>query len=193
LHFFTFSTNTIKNMKLLNKSDKQLYILLAILIIVVFFMVILGSTLAYFNKSEKAGGNIQLGELDFNIVWNIPTNIVMPGDEISVNAKLENKVDSKQNLIPFYYRFQIEGSNFITLNYNQDDYIYDGNFYYYKFKVQPNEETTLFNSFLISKDLRESDMFSMGVIVDAVQSEHGAYEEIFPDAPTQWVEFIENN
>ena len=193
MHCFIFPANTIKNMKILKKIDKQFYILLAILTIVLFFMVIISSTLAYFSKSEKTSGSIQLGELDFNIVWNMPKRIIMPGDNVSTNVTLENKVQGKENLIPFYYRFQITNSNFISLNYDTTKFIYDGNFYYYKFKVQPNENSALFNSFTISKDLRSSDTLSLGIIVDAVQSEYGAYKEIFTDAPTEWVEFIENN
>lgn len=180
-------------MRIINKFDKQLYILLAILLIVLFFMVIIGSSLAYFSRNEKISGNIQLGELDFNIVWDIPASVVMPGDSVNTNVKIENKVEGKENLIPFYFRFQITSSNFISLNYDKTKFIYDENFYYYKYKVQPNEETLLFNSFAISKDLRESDTLSLGVIVEAVQSEYGAFKEFFTDAPTQWVEFIENN
>ncbi len=187
--------------KRLIKENKDLIIILAIITIVIIFMFTISFTLSFFKKQIDSSGEITLGELDYNILINYDTsNEIMPGDDVELSIKVENKVKNKPNLVPFYFRFEIlNGSeeydpSLITL-LNADDYIYYGNFWYYKHKVLKNETANLLKSIHIDEELtqNESEYFDLQVLVEAVQSEHGAYKEVFEDAPEEWKRFVENN
>lgn len=181
-------------MEINKKINTQIYIIFTILIIVVFFMVFFSATLSYFKNQTNAAGQITLGELDFNIIISFPNNSVMPGDTIETNATIENKVKNKTNLIPFYFRFKLDNAEYIQLNINTNNFVLGEDGYYYcKTKVLKNDSKVLFNSFKIDENLQDINSLNFGISVDAVQSEFGAYKDIFPTAPIEWVEFIENN
>ena len=167
--------------KRLIKENKDLIIILAIITIVIIFMFTISFTLSFFKKQIDSSGEITLGELDYNILINYDTsNEIMPGDDVELSIKVENKVKNKPSLITLL---------------NSDDYIYDGNFWYYKHKVLKNETANLLKSIHIDEELtqNESEYFDLQVLVEAVQSEHGAYKEVFEDAPEEWKRFVENN
>lgn len=155
-------------------------------------------SLAYFTSTKNLSGDIQLGELDFEIlVDSISKTNIMPGDELNVNISVVNKVANKKNLIPFYFRFCFldnDIKNIINFNCDDDNFISDNNYYYYKYKVKVNETVNLVNSIKINEFLTQKDAkpLSLEIMVDAVQSEFDAYKEIFSDAPKEWLEFIEN-
>ena len=180
---------------------KDLIILLTIIILLIVFIFLISSTLSYFKKSTQVSGNIQLGELDFTInVSNISNKLYLPGDTVDLNINIENKSGLKTNLVPFYFRFKIiKGdenykSDYISLTTAQD-FITDDNYYYYKNKVFFGDKVELLKNLVIDTRFTDQDIKSLEVyiLVDAVQSEYGAYKEIFHDAPLEWVEFIENN
>ena len=184
--------------KLFNKY-KDLTFLFTILFLVSITLVVLSFSIAYFSTNKSASGGITLGELDYEIVVNnIEDKILMPGDNIDVDVTIQNSVNGKKNLVPFYFRYKI-------LNKETDckfikpaeitDFIYDGDFYYYKYKLEKNKSTNLFKKIIVDENLTQQDAndFDLLIYVDAIQSEYGAYKELFPDAPKEWVEFIENN
>ena len=181
------------------KEYKDLTFLITIVLLISLSFVVLSFTIAYFASNDIKQGDITLGELDFDIVTTYTeTKKIMPGDEVDVSAKIVNSVKNKKNLVPLYFRFKVLNGenfyNFITLNVDEK-YIYDGNYYYYKYKVQKDKSAIMFDKIIISDKLTEKDVEDLGLIltVDAVQSEYGAYKDEFSDAPKEWVDFIENN
>lgn len=187
-------------MNKLLKKHIDLIIIVSILLLVSVLLFIFSFTLAYFNNKKEISGQISLGELDYTItVQNLSQNNVLPGDEIETKVNLENKVTGKTNLIPFYFRFKVLNdennlSNIVQVDIDEN-FIYDGNFNYYKHKLQFGEKVNLFNKIKISKSLTKENAEDLNifVLVEAVQSEYDAYKEIFYDAPLEWVQFIENN
>ena len=90
------------------KKHKDLVIILIIFFAVLVFMVILSVTFAFFQESKSLSGQITLGELDYTInVNNVSQNLLLPGDNLVVNVNIENSVNGKINLVPFYFRFKI--------------------------------------------------------------------------------------
>lgn len=180
---------------------KDLIIILSILILIIFFIIFFSTTLSYFKKTNEISGQIQLGELDYTINLNSENDkLYLPGDDVNMDLNIENKVDLKTNLIPFYFRFKIIKGNedynldFITLH-SSEDFILDNNFYYYKYKLNFGDKATLINKIHIDENFTNQDIkeIDLAILVDAVQSEYGAYKEVFDDAPVEWIEFIENN
>ncbi|MGN1207980.1 MAG: hypothetical protein ACI4TI_00740 [Christensenellales bacterium] len=183
------------------KENKDLLMVLTIIFIIVLSMLILSYTLAFFKSKAEAVGEITLGELDYSI--NIDYDFgkeIMPADDVEILVSVENKVKNKSNLVPFYFRFQILNGateynrNLITL-FSPEEYVYGNSFWYYTKKVQQNEQAKLIKSIHISEDLTqgESEYFDLQILVEAVQSEYGAYKDVFDNAPSEWVKIIENN
>lgn len=184
---------------ILNKNSEYI-LFITIILIVIFSILMLLVSVAYYQTKKQTEGEIFLGELDFNI--NVSSNqvdLVMPGDEVPMSIVVENKVENKTNLVPFYFRFKVlDGQNDYDkkfLKFNQNDYIFKDSFYYYKHKVNAGQSAKLISSIIVPSSLsqNQSELFDLQVFVEAVQSEFGAYKDIFYDAPSEWVEFIENN
>lgn len=177
--------------------NKDLIYLFSILFLFSIFLVVVSFSIAYFTSIKNITGNIQLGELDFEILVDTKdANNIMPGDELDININVGNKVANKKNLIPFYFRFCFLDNgikNIIDFKKN-DNFIKDDNYYYYKYKVKVNDTVNLINSIKINESLSQNEVksLSLEIMVDAVQSEYGAYKEVFKDAPKEWIEFIEN-
>lgn len=188
-------------MNKLLKKHKDLVIILTIFMLVLVFMVIISATLSFFNASKQATGDIILGELDYTInVNNISQTLLLPGDDLNVNVNIQNKVENKTNLVPFYFRFKILNGetpyNLSLVNLiTGENYISSGDFYYYKYKLSAGESAKILDRITIDETLTEENILNLdlSILVDAVQSEHGAYKEVFQDAPIEWIEFIENN
>lgn len=184
--------------KLLNKR-KYIIVLLAIIFFLLFLFIF--STIAFFSASKKAEGDITLQELDYQIlIDNNSKNLIVPGDNLDISVVLENKVENKNNLVPFYFRFKIlnglddYNSSHVTLT-TCDDFVFDNNFFYYKFKLNFQESVEIVKNIILDKNLTQQNVeeLNLQILVEAVQSEFDAYKEIFFDAPSEWVEFIENN
>lgn len=188
-------------MNKLLKKHKDLIIILVIFVFVLVFMVIISSTFAYFKNDKNVIGEIKLGELDFEILTDATTfKNLLPGDSVNYNVKIENKVANKKNLVPFYFRFKIannDNEKFLNLiNFNTGiNYIKKDNFYYYKNKLNVGESVKLVDKIQINTEMTNKDINAINfiILVEAVQSENGAFKEIFEDAPEEWIEFIENN
>ena len=187
-------------MNKLLKKHKDLLIILTIFMLVLVFMVIISATLSFFNTSKKINGEIILGELDYTInVNNISQKLLLPGDDLKVNVNIENKVTNKSNLVSFYFRFKILNGeapyNLSLVNLIAgENYITSNNFYYYKYKLNAGESTKILDRITIEETLEEENVqnLDLSILIDAVQSEHGAYKEVFQDAPQEWIDFIEN-
>lgn len=177
-----------------NKKNKELIILLIIFLSIVSLLLLMGSTFSFFKKESTASGQIQLGELDFTITTSKYNKIIMPGDLINLTATISNKVEGKTRLIPFYFRFKLTNDESCEITPNMDNFILgQDDYYYYKYKLTPDSNQTLFSSIKIYENVSSASSINISIIIDAVQSEHEAYQEIFENAPSEWVEFIENN
>jgi len=187
-------------MSKLLKKHKDLIIILAIFMLVLVFMVIISNTFAFFQISKTTNGEIILGELDYTInVNNISQTLLLPGDDIEIDVGVENFVKNKKELVPFYFRFKILNGeknydlNLINLMIS-DDYIMGNDFYYYKYKLSYGDRAKILNRITIDETLKKENIedLNLSILVDAVQSEFGAYREVFYDAPIEWFKYIEN-
>ena len=176
------------------RKKKKTIILIQILLCATIFLLLLGITFSYFKKDAKTEGQIQLGELDFTIQTSKISQVIMPGDNIDLNSQIINKVSGKNKLIPFYFRFKLTDDENYEVIVNANDYILgNDNFYYCKQKLLPNASQQLFSSLKISENIQKAISLDVAIYVEAVQSEHQAYLEIFNNAPQEWIDFIENN
>lgn len=187
--------------RLTKKSNNEFTLMITIIALAIFVIEILAISFAFFEKNTKVTGQITLGELDYDIVVNssLENKTIMPSDNVDLNVSIINSVGKKSNLIPFYFRFQILNGednfdkDFVVLE-NDDDFIYDNYYFYYKYKLKFNEEAKLIKQIQIPSYFTEQDAqnFDLQLEVDAIQSEHGAYKDVFYDAPSEWLRFIEN-
>lgn len=176
------------------RRKKEIIIIFLIFLSTTFLILLLGSTFSYFKNSKETTGQIQLGELDFTIQTSEVSQFIMPGDSVNLNSTIINKVNGKTRLIPFYFRFKLTDTQNYEININLNDYILgEDNFYYYKYKLQPNSSQQLFSSLNVNKEIQSASSLDVAIYVEAVQSEYQAYLEVFKDAPLEWIEFIENN
>lgn len=187
-------------MRSILEKNKDFLIILTILLSVAIFFGGLTLTFSYFFSNKTIVGTIKTGELDYEISFGeANTENIMPGDTVEITTKIINKVKGKDNLIPFYFRFKLlnsgtEDKDYLVLK-QYDNYIKDGSYFYYKYKVFVNDEVELFDQLSVSTllTLDKVDDVDLSILVDAVQSEYGAVYEIFYDAPQEWFNFIENN
>lgn len=184
---------------IVNKKDSKT-IMIVVLASLIFFIEIITLSVAYFDQSKKAGGEIRLGELDFNILTEISnSNEILPGDDVEMKISVQNYAQNKQNLVPFYFRFKIlnndeEYDKDLITFFDENDFIYSNGYYYFKQKLEFNKICKLTKSIKISPELsqKQSEEFDLKILVDAVQSEYGAYKDVFFDAPQEWISIIEN-
>lgn len=183
--------------KIFNK-EHDLTMVVAIIAVAFFLIEILTLSIAYFDANKQAGGDIVLGDLDFTINVDYQgENYIFPGDNVDIDISVSNYSDNKKNLVPFYFRFKMleeQGFCNIILD-NEDNFVIGGDYYYYKYKVEFNKTVKLIKGIYIPTNLtqKQSEDFDLQIVVEAVQSEFGAYKDEFPDAPIEWVTFIENN
>lgn len=176
----------------MNKTKrKELLIILIMITCIAMLLIFLGSTFSFFKNEKTAQGQIQLGELDFTIQTSSNATSIMPGDKVDVLAEISNKVLGKTHLIPFYFRFKLTDSENYEANISANNFILgEDNFYYYKYKLLPDKKVQLFSSIKIKESLISENYIDVAIYVEAVQSEHDAYLEIFDNAPSEWLNFI---
>ena len=197
---FYICTKYVVNMKKILKKHKELVIILLFFFLLVFFMVILAFTFSYFSSKENIKGEITLGEVDFDFsIISGQTDNIMPGDTVDIDVSLQNYVDGKNNLIPFYFRFKLISNaselTFVKPIIDENKYIVGEDYCYYKNKVTVNEKVQIIDGIYFDTQMeqQDADTFELEILVEAVQSEFGAYKEVFPEAPQEWIDVIENS
>ena len=183
------------------KENRDLILIVGLVVIVLVCFISFSYTIAFFAKSQSKGGIITLGELDFDIELTSQNSTnILPGDTVNVDIFINNAVENKTGLVPFYFRFKILNNNndynfFNLVLENDENFVQKDNFYYYKFKLKPNDKVKVLDAIVIDTSLTQENYedINLKILVDAVQSEFGAYKEIFPDAPKEWLNFIENS
>lgn len=184
-----YTNNGMKKIK-----QKEFLIMLSISVFVTLLILLISSTFSYFKSNKTILGQIQLGELDFSIETSKINDIIMPGDTIDLTVSVLNKVEGKERLIPFYFRFKTSDNDNYQLNVDLNNFILgEDGFYYCKYKVEPYKSQLLFTNINIDKNVTAEQTIEFGILVEAVQSEYQAYLDIFDSAPPDWIDFIENN
>ena len=197
-----------KNVKIFNKNNtKNAFFLLIFFIFLSFFLLIL-TTLAFFSSTNSASGSITLGELDFIIYENqLQQNSVLPNGSLGKTVSIINSRNASgtnyQNLCPFLFRFDFDVfvndeidedlKERIILVQNANQYVFDSNYYYFLNVLNQNQTVNLCNAInfdsSIGNEYQGKDI-NIVFYVDAIQSENGAYQEVWLDAPDEWVEQI---
>lgn len=173
---------------------KETLIILVIITCITMLLILFGSTFSYFKNEKNSQGQIQLGELDFTIQTSSNVTSIMPGDKVDVLAEISNKVTEKSHLIPFYFRFKLTDNENYKADIDTEKFILgEDNFYYYKYKLLPDKKVQLFSNIKIKETLISENYINVAIYVEAVQSEHNAYIEIFENAPLEWLDFIKNS
>ena len=199
-----------KNIRKSKKNTQKNIILWLSITLLVVFLFLLFLTFAYFSNNNLLSGTIKLAELDFTIYENdLQSNIVLPNGTYQktvtvVNAR--NMIgDDYYNLCPVVLRFNfnvlvdgVENENFkqkINISFDENDFFTDDNFYYCMHILNPSKEVNLCDAIYFDDDIEneyQNKYINLIFNVDAVQSENGAFQEIWQDAPPEWIEYISN-
>lgn len=199
----------------MNKKTYSLSIFSYIAVSVTVFFVLFGTLLlssAYFSSNQIVTGTIRVGQLDFQILNNLETidtseeNLFMPDEVINnsitiLNARDEIGVDI-DGLTPIFLRikpeFTLNGINslqFLHIEINNPSNWIEGsdNFLYYTNKLNAGE-SIVFNdyfilSYLIDNIFQDATAY-LGLVVEAVQANNLAYEEVFSTAPQEWKSIV---
>ncbi len=174
-------------------------------------LIIIAITAAYFSNQKSSSGQITLGELDFTLYEN-QSNFqnVMPSQNIAKSVSIVNAKNASgtnyQNLCPMFFKFSLDVfvdeerddylANLITPSFiSSNNYTQSGKEFYYNNVLNQGEVANLCDGLQFSHiiDNQYQDK-SLNIVfnVNAIQSQNGAYLELWQDAPAEWIEAIEN-
>ena len=188
------------------KRDFSLQIVLLALLLFLFSSLVLST--AFFSNTNNITGTIKLAELDFCITENgVSSNNVLPSQTIQKVISVSNSRDASKNdydgLCPIFFRFRFSVfcgnildenlKNSILLNYNENNFTFDGDMFYFNNVLNPGEISNLCTGITFSSDIEnyyQNKNIQIEFEVDAIQSQFGAYQEIWTDAPNEWVQII---
>lgn len=174
-------------------------------------LLILALTTAYFSNQKSSSGQITLGELDFTIYENQNTfENVMPSQNIAKTVSIVNARNSSgtnyQNLCPIFFKFYVvvyvdneidtNLTNLIKPSFNSvQTYTQSGEEFYYNNVLYSGQAVNLCDGIKFSQliDNKYQDKtINFEFCVSAIQSQNNAYLELWPEAPADWVQKIEN-
>lgn len=173
--------------------------IIVILLIAIFICVsLIGISLAFFETNSKINGNITLGELDFCVIANTPTNLkVMPGSTvesgISVINSRNNEGTDISGLVNILLRINIINGEAEIEQINNSKFTKQGNTYYYNDVIKTGEVVEFFKTFTIKKELDneyQNKPLNLNFKFEAIQSENLAYLTEWQDAPQSWLNLI---
>ena len=190
-----------------NNQTKKVTIAFAMAFLL-FVVLTIGISTAFFSNSKTSQGQITLGELDFCISATQTQNTtVMPnmfvGQAVSVSNSRNPDGSNYRNLCNILFKFSI----FVTID-GQIDYdiaeqldfyidstkfIQSGNeFYYVGFLTAGQSQVVYSDIFLDGTigNLYQGKEINFIISVDAIQAENGAYLALWQDAPAEWIEQI---
>ena len=139
---------------------KKNFVFIFLTIFMIFVLCFISFSVAYFGSQKEAEGQITLGEVDFSLSADFDANMfVTPNAKVLCDMVVSNKKENGKfdNLIPIYLRFKIFAeSNNIGIGvepiFNQNNWFYDGEFYYYKKIIYKNESVDICDNVLIDKN-----------------------------------------
>ena len=177
-------------------NDFIIIISLAFGIALVLFLAL---TLAFFSTDKDVGGEITLGELDFQVFADSSTyDNIVPGQIFNKTISLINSRDVNgrnfTGLCNILVNFEVENELFIPIVDNQK-WTKSGNVYYYNDLIAPSQVVDFFNTIQFSSDAGnrfQNNNIEIELKVNAIQAENDAYKELWQDAPILWKNVIES-
>ena len=196
-----YNLNTPAKIK---RKDLVIFACILVLAIIVNLFIL---SFAYLSQNKTATGTITLGEVDFSIAETQQTNLkVLPSVTIPKTVYIGNYRDSNpsdyRRLASIFFRFKIdvlldnnintELTNSISLSSDAKFY-YDNKYFYYCAALNAGEKINLcenltFANFIDNK--YQQKQIQLQFSVDAIQSQHDAYKEVWPDYPPEWEQMI---
>lgn len=197
--------------KTLQKSQKNMVLWLIFALVFVIMLIVIIITTAYFSNQNNVTGSIKLKELDFSIYEdNKSFDDILPSQTINKELTIVNARDAKgkdiNNLCSIFFRYTIsvfidgkenqELSNKVYLGFNySQNYTFNNGVYYYNSVLQPSQKINLCDTLTFSSEIGndlQNKYFSVIFNVEAIQAENDAYKELWLDAPSTWLQIIEN-
>lgn len=188
------------------KSNVWQYIIisLSVLLLSGIFVTI---SFAWFNANDQFYGQINTANIDFTINGNLhPLNSenskIITGDFINNPISITNKkegvaIDRQESIfVRFYLIVDNDVSAFLSPHFNDFSkwvYSIEDNGYYYLGVVEPNETISIIEGIDVSQNLQNTlagQDVGLEIKIDAIQSKYQAYETLWEDAPTLWIEYI---
>ena len=183
------------------------FIFLILLAVAIIFSLIIG--IASFSDAKNAGGSVQLGDIDFCVVFNGNSNkTLLPGDKINASVVLLNSRDENgqnyQNLCPILVRYSIDvyADNELDDNLKKhlnflatDNFTQSGDMFYCNLVIEKGQMVDILSGVQVQTNLPNSyqnKAISFVLNIDAVQAGFGAESELWPDSPTEWQQQIKN-
>ncbi len=189
------------------------YVSVALLVIIVTFAM-WQSSMAYFKITRQAEGAIQLGDIDFQILIDpneLQTEddgIIMPAETVFnkisiINSRTANGGDI-EGLSSFYLKItpdlyinsiKMDNSLLAVQLLDANAWITSEDAYYYKGVILPGEIADFSKSFSISKSISNSYSelpLDLGITADVIQAGGGMEGNFWPDAPPEWINYLEN-
>ena len=183
------------------------YLMVTLIVFAVMFSTFMLSS-AYFNAAKVVTGQINLGNLDFQILNNFSqintseNNLFMPDEVIDNAISILNALDEQglnyDGLVPFYVRIKpvllingIDSLEYLHIELaNPAQWIQGADGFLYCTQEVLAGQSINFNnyfvlSYLISNQHQNLPVY-LGLEVDAVQSENLAYLDVWQTAPEEW-------
>ena len=186
---------------------EQISIVIIILIATILLCLLVVFSVAYLNVKNDLGGVIAVGDISIFVEReNEDQTSIVPGADISQNVTVFNarKRDDFDKLCPVLLRFDInvlvDGIlddtlyQYITPIFaNMSDFTQDGKLYYYNDVLSPGESVNICKSLHFDNQIGnvyQGKSVQVNFVVDAIQSQNGAYLEEWSDAPKNWQQLI---
>ena len=189
-----------------NERDIIKYLIVGLIVILALTLTI---SIAYFSRRSDISGTITVGEIDFSVYENnVDVGYIVPGDTVNKEITVVNSRNiqgtNTRNLgsLLFKFSYQIFLDDEYDENLTQQiapiindvDFTESDGEFYFNNVLNKGESINLCSYFnfdtQINNTYQDEDIYIVFQI-DAIQAENEAYLELWPDAPEEWIEIIE--
>ncbi|MCF6465841.1 TasA family protein [Clostridium sp. Cult2] len=156
--------------------------------IIALSVLLIVGTMAWFSDTKVATNLFTAGtvEIEVNEHGFEDLDNINPGDEKTKNVSVKS-IGTKRSyvrvaLIPQWNPINLS-TDVVILNTNEDDWVYENGWYYYKYILEQGEETSLLlESVTFASDIGneyQGATFTITVKAEAVQASHEAYKDVW--------------
>ena len=195
--------------KIFSNQTKTVTIIFAISFLL-FILLTVGMTTAYFSNNKTSQGQITLGELDFCIsVTDTQNTTVLPNMFFGQTASISNSRNADgsdhQNLCDILFKFSIfvmidgivdnDIAGQLDFYIDSTKYVRSGSEFYYVGYLSAGQSEVIYNDIFLDSTIgnfyqgKEIDFI---ISVEAIQAQNEAYKDLWQDAPLTWTQQIEN-
>lgn len=181
------------------KTAKNVIFILTILIFSLMILFSIYPSLSYFVEKNRVEGTIVVGEANFEFVNDLPLFLDLKNfkggkiqQDVSVVNARDKLANDTTNLVDCYLRFKIVSSPSVTATVDMSKFTKKDDYYYFNEIFLVGQSQQLISEFNVSNATENEYLNGIDVVidVDVMQATKELIEEIFSNAPQEWIDLL---